>query len=253
MPVHDWTRVYAGTFHDFHTSWITHIKEALNADLLPDEYYAWAEQYAGQARPNVLTLSTRTADVPDAVPSGAVALAEAPPKVSVHMSADEAAVYRMTRRSLAIRHRTGRRLVAMIEILSPGNKDNEQHLKEFVGKALQVLQEGVHLLVIDLHPPGPQDPQGIHGAIWPGVGGGSFELPGDRPLTLAAYLAGQLPEAFVETVCIGRPLPDMPLFLSTGAYIQVPLEPTYSAAYKGIPSVIKDILEGKAPAEGEET
>jgi hypothetical protein len=30
MPMHDWTRVSAGTYHDFHNAWITHIKEALN-------------------------------------------------------------------------------------------------------------------------------------------------------------------------------------------------------------------------------
>ena len=30
MPVHDWTRVSAGTFHAFHNAWITHIQEMLN-------------------------------------------------------------------------------------------------------------------------------------------------------------------------------------------------------------------------------
>jgi len=33
MPMHNWTRVSAGTFHDFHNAWITHIKESLNAGL----------------------------------------------------------------------------------------------------------------------------------------------------------------------------------------------------------------------------
>jgi hypothetical protein len=27
MPIHDWTRVIARVFHDFHNSWITHIKK----------------------------------------------------------------------------------------------------------------------------------------------------------------------------------------------------------------------------------
>ena len=35
MPVHDWTRVDAGTFHAFHTLWIGEIMKALNAGLLP--------------------------------------------------------------------------------------------------------------------------------------------------------------------------------------------------------------------------
>ncbi len=40
MPVHDWTRVAAGIFHDFHHSWIEQIKVALNEGILPPDYYA---------------------------------------------------------------------------------------------------------------------------------------------------------------------------------------------------------------------
>lgn len=252
MPAHDWTRVYAGTFHHFHSSWITHLAETLNAGMLPEEFYALAEQHAGQAIPDVLTLTTRRTELPSAPPEGAVALAEAPPRVSLHMSADEDTTYRMVRRTLAIRHRSGRRIVAMIEIISPGNKGGEQHLEQFVDKAVAALQQGIHLLVIDVHPPGPWDLQGIHGAIWPIVGGGSFTLPIDKPLSLSAYLADRLPEAFVETIRVGLTLPDMPLFLSNDWYIPAPLERTYMAAYDGLPSIVKDVLEGRAPPEIEQ-
>src|SRR5262245_65409977 len=46
MPVHDWSRIDAGIFHDFHHAWIEEIKRALNAGLLPVDYYALAEQQA---------------------------------------------------------------------------------------------------------------------------------------------------------------------------------------------------------------
>ena len=46
MPIHDWKRVKAGVFHDFHHSWIEEIKRALNNGLLPADYYAMAEQQA---------------------------------------------------------------------------------------------------------------------------------------------------------------------------------------------------------------
>jgi hypothetical protein len=252
MPTHDWNRVFAGTFHDFHSAWITHLKEALNAGLLPEEFYALAEQHAGRSNPDVLTLSTRQTQPPPAPPEGAVALAEVPPKVGFHLSADEDTTYRMMRRTLTIRHRSGRRIVAMIEVLSPGNKDREQHLEQFVDKAVAALQQGIHLLVIDVHPPGRWDPHGIHGAIWPIVGGGSSTPATDKPLTLAAYLADRLPEAFVEMVGVGDALQDMPLFLSTDWYVLAPLEGTYMAAYAGMPSIIKDVLEGRAPPETQE-
>ncbi len=42
MPLHDWSRVESGIFHAFHGSWITEIQIALNAGLLPADYYALA-------------------------------------------------------------------------------------------------------------------------------------------------------------------------------------------------------------------
>lgn len=43
MPIHDWTRVAAGIFHDIHHDWIFTIKHALNQGVLPPDYYALAE------------------------------------------------------------------------------------------------------------------------------------------------------------------------------------------------------------------
>ena len=44
MPIHDWTRVDAGIFHDFHLGWIAEIRHVLNGGLLPPNYYALAER-----------------------------------------------------------------------------------------------------------------------------------------------------------------------------------------------------------------
>src|SRR5262249_41299321 len=62
MPIHDWTRVNAGTFHDFHHEWISTLKRALNGGLLPADYYAMAEQIAGGLHPDVLTLEGSPAE-----------------------------------------------------------------------------------------------------------------------------------------------------------------------------------------------
>ncbi len=89
MPIHDWTRVNAGTFHDFHGAWITHIKESLNEGLLPSGYYAMAEQHFNGMIADVLTLH---AGEPDDSTSSfndprAVAVAEAPPRIRQKMVA----------------------------------------------------------------------------------------------------------------------------------------------------------------------
>ena len=62
MPVHDWSRVRAGTFHHFHNSWIYKLCDRLNAGLLPRDFYAAGEQISGDIAPDVLTLQSGQAD-----------------------------------------------------------------------------------------------------------------------------------------------------------------------------------------------
>src|SRR5438128_375469 len=112
MPVHDWTRVDAGIFHDFHLGWIGTLRKALNSGLLPPEYYALAEQIAGGLGPDVLTLQTPQAGDNGSTHDleGAVAVAAAPPKVSLTIRA-EINEYALKRRTLVIRHVSRHRIV----------------------------------------------------------------------------------------------------------------------------------------------
>lgn len=102
---------------------------------------------------------------------------------------------------------------------------------------------GFHLLIVDLFPPTPRDPQGIHAVIWAELGGARFTLPPEEPLTLAAYSAGPVKRAYVEATAVGCELLEMPLFLEPEIYINVPLEETYMAAYRGVPRRWKRVLE----------
>ena len=49
MPVHDWSRVDADLFHDFHQAWSIGIRNALNGGLLPKGYSALVGQHAYQS------------------------------------------------------------------------------------------------------------------------------------------------------------------------------------------------------------
>src|SRR5438105_11136011 len=99
MPIHDWTRVIHGIFHDFHHEWISTIKRALNAGLLPPGFYALAEQIAGGLGPDVLTLDavrprpeqTRgngPAEAASGQGRGGIALATTPPRVRFTAAAE---------------------------------------------------------------------------------------------------------------------------------------------------------------------
>lgn len=251
MPIHDWTRVTAGTWHDFHLAWIAEIRNALNGGILPADYYAQAEQIAGPLGPDVLTLQVPDApvngDASSPSPTGeGVAVGVAPPRMRMTAEA-EMDDYVLKRRTLIIRHASGDRIVALLEIVSPGNKASRHGLRSFVEKAVEALYRGYHLLIVDLFPPGRRDPNGIHGAIWAELCDAPFELPAGEPLILAAYSAGSRKRAYVEPTAVGRELMDMPLFLEEDIYVNVPLESTYRAAYRGVPRRWQRVLEAPLP------
>ncbi|MBY0233025.1 MAG: DUF4058 family protein [Gemmataceae bacterium] len=241
MAIHDWTLVDDGIFHHQHLRWISELSGALNDGLLPSGFYALGEAVAGGAAPDVLTL--REPDPPsNGDVGGPVALAVAAPRVSLVAEAEREA-YTHRQRSIVIRHRSNHRLVAMIEVVSAGNKGSEYSYDTFLDKALGSLRQGIHLLILDLHPPTPRDPNGVHGALWGALNGTVYNAPADRPLTLAAYSAGEVKRAYVEPCAVGSTLIDMPLFLTPEQYINVPLESTYMEAYRGVPRFYRDILE----------
>lgn len=246
MPIHDWTRVTAGTWHAFHLSWISEIQESLNDGLLPPDHYAQAEQIAGPFGPDVLTL--QETEPFDELGNGETdadvgTLVLSPPRTRI-MAEVEANDYVLKRRTLVIRHVSGDRIVALLEIVSPGNKSTGHAFRSFVEKAVESLCRGYHLLIIDLFPPGPRDPHGIHAVIWSEFSDDVAALPADDPLTLAAYSAGSVKRAYVEPTAVGHELREMPLFLTPEAYVNVPLEATYQAAYRGVPKRWRTVLEG---------
>lgn len=244
MPIHDWTRVKAGTFHNFHYRWIAAIMDGLNGGVLPSGYFAMAEQIVGGPEGDVVTLDKSTNGHPRAPGGGGVALAVTRPKTTFVMPVEQER-YSARANRIAVHHELGD-VVAVIEIVSPGNKGSTHAIRSFREKAADLLRQGVNLLVVDLLPPGPRDPHGIHKAIWDEITDQPFELPADKPLTLAAYQAEPVKTAYVEPVAVGSTLPDMPLFLDPDWYVNVPLEATYQATWNVLPVELRALLEPPA-------
>src|SRR5262249_24938396 len=151
---------------------------------------------------------------------------------------------------ITIRHSL-RRVVCVIEIVSPGNKGSWSALRSFVEEAVAFLRQGVHLLVVDLFPPSAHNPQGTHKAIWDEIEDQPFELPPDKPLTLAAYVAGIPIVAYVEPVRVRDRLPDMPAYLDPDSYGPVPLEATYQATWASCPEDMREAVEPGEPLADE--
>lgn len=240
MPIHDWRRASAGVFHDFHQAWSMEIRRALNAGLLPGSYFAMVEQVIGGPIPDVVTLQQRLPQEPGRPTGGALAVAEAPPQARFVVSS-EAGDYVARANTVVVRHSLGR-VVAVIEIVSPGNKSSAHALRALVEKAAELLRQGINLLLVDLFPPASYDPQGIHKAFWDEIETCPFELPADKPLTVVSYCAGPPHTAYIEPVAVGDTLPDLPLFLDSSMYVPAPLESTYRRTWDECPALIKEVV-----------
>jgi hypothetical protein len=241
MPIHDWTRVDAGLFHDFHQDWTIELCRALNAGRLPPEYGALTDPQVSDPIPDVITLNQRPKDPGRHAPAGWLNAATAPPKARFVVELKED-IYAQRANRIRIQDRHGE-VVAIIEIVSPGNKSSRNALRAFVRKASDLIWQGIHLLVVDLFPPSERDPQGIHKAIMDEIGDRPFELPADKPLTVAAYQAVPTKTAYVEPVAVGDELPELPIFLTEYDYVPAPLEATYRASWAVFPADFKELLE----------
>jgi hypothetical protein len=241
MPIHDWSRVDAGIFHHFHQAWTIEISNALNGGGLPPGFFAMAEQIISGPIPDVVTLKRRPKPSDRQQPAGGVAIADTPPQARFVTSA-ELDLYAAKANRIVIKHSLGE-VVAVIEIVSPGNKDSRHALRSFVLKAEELLRGGVNLLIVDLFPPSTRDPQGIHKAIWDQISEEPFELPADKPLTVAAYRAGPPQTAYVEPVAVGDRLPGLPIFLDAYTYVPATLEATYEVTWAKCPEALKETID----------
>jgi hypothetical protein len=213
MPIHDWTTVRAGTFHNFHFGWVAAIRDRLNAGLLPLRFFALAEQMSGGPK----------------------------------LDAGENERYARKANRIAVRHELGN-VVAVIEIVSPGNKGSKHAIRSLVEKATDLIRQGVNLLLVNLLPSGPRDPDGVYGLICDELADQPFALPPGKPLTLAAYQTAPTRIAYVEPVAVGNLLPDMPLFLHEDFYLSVPLEETCQKTWDLLPGELRQLLPSLSSA-----
>ncbi len=238
MPIHDWSRVPAGIYHDFHQDWTIQIRRTLNAGILPPGFFAMADQRVSGPEPDVIALRLRGPE-----PTGGLVVAEAPPRLRQAARApSDAARYARKANRIAIHHGIGT-VVAMIAVLSPGNKESRSAVAAFVTKVVDFLRNGIHFLMIDPFPPGPRDPNGMAQLIWQEIADGTMEpLPGDQSRVIAAFDAGESLTAYFEAIDVGQPLPEAPLFLAPGWYVNVPLEQTYQASWDVTPDPIRKLV-----------
>lgn len=253
MPIHDWTRVDAGTWHAFHYQWIAEIRRALNDGVLPEGYYADPERRTMGVEPDVLTLEEASHELADDDPGdawraddasgGGTATQVAAPKLRVSLDVDDPATYANKTRRLVVRHARGDRVVAVLELASPGNKDRASSVEAFARKAFDSVRVGVHFALIDLFPPTLYDrPEGLAGVTARACGFSGLDPAEGLPLWIASIDAGP-PHLYAEPLAVGREWVELPLFYKAGRYVNVPLAATYAAAWAATPRRWREVIE----------
>ena len=239
MPIHDWTRVDAGIYHGFHVRWVAHLTEALTATLSPS-YYADIEHYADELIAAPLILG---ADIQSMAPATDVLNL---PHATIHRTARKSKPTAQKQWRVVVRHVSGHRVVAHIEIVSPRNKDRRVSAEEFIAKGRAAIDAGVHLVVLDLFPPTRSARRGLAPGIWRKYDPAPVVAPPGQPLCLASVCASARPEGFFKFLAFGDELPAFPLFLTAALSVNLPLADTYSAAFAGSPPYLRELLSQPA-------
>jgi len=137
-------------WESFHSSWATRIADALTEHWLPPNYIAEENIHLGPSIEIDVATFERDTSVTDEEKSGAVATVGS--KVWAPPAADGAlpAVFPDTFEVRVLSTDTGPRLVAAIELISPGNKDRPAERRAFATKCASYLYQGISLIIVDI-------------------------------------------------------------------------------------------------------
>jgi hypothetical protein len=222
MPLHHWPNPRV-PWLSFHNHWVVRLVEYLNQEALPTGFRARPTELVVGIEPDLLVLQDH--DMPHVATQPA--LSEATLTAIVPSPADLPLVGIYSAYDAS-------RLVAVIELVSPGNKDRSEAVSAFVEKVLFLLHDGVHVMVVDVISL-PRKP--LRRDILARLDQPETEATADQ-LWLSSYcsLPARAPKSQLEVrewaraAEVGTTLPGLPLFLRADQlWVNVDLEATYEA------------------------
>ena len=126
-----------------------------------------------------------------------------------------------------------RTLVAVIELVSPANKDRVEKRNRFIGKCAALLRQGVAVSIVDVVTTRQFN---LYAELLAFLGQTDPTLNGESAAIYAAscrWLLGERRgklETWSHVLAVGRPLPTLPLWLSPVRAVPLDLEPSYEKA-----------------------
>jgi hypothetical protein len=222
-------------WESFHSRWAGAISDALNATLLPKDYFAEIQSHVGsRVEIDVVTFHDDSADDRDEhhPAEGGVATLRAKPWAPPIPAMSMPAIYPDSIEVLVYGMQSGSTVVAAVELVSPGNKDRPDTRKAFAAKCATYLQQGIGLMIIDVV---TDRSANLHNELVELLDvGDKYELS-DMELYAVAYRPIRRPtvertDAWVAPLAVGKPLPLLPLALDRQICIPLDLEPPYVEA-----------------------
>jgi len=220
-------------WESFHSSWATKIVDALTERWLPPSYIAEEHAHFG---PSVeIDVGTFEREAAAFGEKESMAVATVGPKVWSPPAADGVlpSVFPDTFEVRVLSTETGPKLVAAIELISPGNKDRPAERKAFATKCASYLYQGISVIIVDIV---TNRRANLHNEILRVMEAADIlPLPAELSLYAVAYRPlrrGQGDEIDVwrSPLALGQALPTLPLGLRADLVIPVDFEATYAEA-----------------------
>jgi hypothetical protein len=218
-------------WESFHVNWAGALADLLNESLLPQGYFAEEHVHRGAA----LEIDVATFDESSSASLAGGSIATLPTKVWTPEAPAMVipAAFPDSFEVLVFESEGGARLVAVIELVSPANKDRDAHRRAFAIKCASYLCQGISLIVVDIV---TSRQANLHNEMMRLTGQeNAFMLSADETLYAVAYRPvvrdqQEQIETWPTSLAIGEPLPTLPLFLNAELALPLDLEATYTAA-----------------------
>jgi len=217
------------SYQEVHGGWPMVIVQQLGR-LLPANYAAGPHVHVGaQIEVDIGTFEHgSTLDTSRYEEGGVATAVYAPPQPSLEVQTAlgdfdeyEVRVYDVER---------GRRLVAAIELISPGNKDRPENRGQFVAKCAALLRSGVCVVLVDIV---TSKDFNLYAELLSLIGERDPSLSAPPQATYAVSCrwhprgAEYWLEAWHHPLCPNQPLPVLPLWLTENLAISLDLEASY--------------------------
>jgi hypothetical protein len=216
-------------WESFHSRWANSIADQFN-QILPPRFFAEIQSHLGShVEADVAEFETLSVVDPANGPGGVVVQTWAPPTATLVMPAVFPDVFEIQIRD----DEDFVRLLGVVELISPGNKDRDESRRAFAAKCAAYLQDGVGVVIVDIV---TDRHANLHNELIRLMGQEQrFMLPDDVWLYSVAYRPARRDEVsqiemWPAALTVGGPLPLLPLALRRTGFVPVDLEATYMDA-----------------------